>query len=415
MHYWKGTRWWIIGTIFIATTINYIDRQALSVAAPFIKEDLGITNEQYGWIVSSFLLSYAIMQVLSGSIVDRIGIKNGFSFAVVWWSVASVAHALGRGFYSFVGLRFLLGVGEAANFPTAMKAIARWFPEKERTKATGILNMGPGLGAVIAPPLMAFLIYSVGWRMAFVITGLIGFLWLFLWQKVYYEPEVHPKLSPEERTQLPKIQETLISEKLDWKSYLSNRELWGLSLARFVSDGSFYFFIFWLPSFLVDMKGFDLKAIGLFAWIPFLAADIGSVAGGWSGSWLMNRGMSLDASRKLIMWIGAIFVLPVLLCLYTDSATASIAFISLALFSTQFKQSSMFTLPVDMFRAKDVGTIWGITGSAGSFGAMLFTPVIGWLIDNISYVPVFVIVSLLHILSVMIIHIFIPSITSPDK
>ncbi len=409
MRYWKGTRWWIIGTIFIATTINYIDRQALSVAAPFIKDDIGISNEQYGWIVSAFLLSYAIMQALSGSFIDKIGIKKGFSFAVVWWSIASIGHAFGKGFASFVGLRFLLGIGEAANYPAAMKAISKWFPENERSKATGILNMGPGLGAVIAPPLMAYLIYSVGWRMAFVITGLFGFVWLILWLFVYADPKEHKKMSPEEKQIIPS-QSDGEKSNINWRYIFSSREVWGLSLARFVSDGSFYFFIFWLPSFLVDMKGFDLKAIGMFAWIPFLAADIGSLAGGWSGSALINRGMSLDKSRKVIMWIGAIFIVPVLLCLFTESAMLSIALISLALFSTQFKQSSMFTLPVDIFKSKDVGTIWGITGSAGSFGAMLFTPVIGWLIDNMSYSPVFVIVAFLHIVSVIIIHLFIPKI-----
>ena len=408
---WKGTRWWIIGTIFIATTINYIDRQALSVAAPFIKDDLSITNEQYGWIVSAFLFSYAIMQFVSGNIVDKIGIKKGFSIAVVWWSIASMAHALGKGFASFVGLRFLLGIGEAANFPTAMKAISEWFPEKERTKATGILNMGPGLGAIIAPPLMAFLIYQWGWRAAFVITGAIGFLWLFLWQYIYHSPKDHPNLSDEERKLLIIPEEDIDkSQKLAWMDYFKYREVWGIALSRFVSDGAFYFFIFWLPSYLVDVKSFNLFQIGVFSWIPFLAADIGSIAGGWTGSRLMDNGVSLDRSRKIVMWIGAIMVVPILLCIYTDSAFWAIAFISLALFSTQFKQSSLFTLPVDIFDSKNAASVWGISGSAGSFGAMLFTPVIGWLVDNISYSPVIVSVAFLHIISVVIIMIFIPRI-----
>jgi len=404
-------RWWIIGTIFIATTINYIDRQALSVAAPYIKKDLLISNEQYGWIVSAFLLAYAIMQFVSGNFIDRIGIKKGFSIAVVWWSIASIAHAVGKGFMSFVGLRFLLGIGEAANFPAAMKAISKWFPEEERTKATGILNMGPGLGAIIAPPIMAFLIYQFGWRMAFVITGLFGFVWLIIWQVVYHDPQFHPKLGDNEKQLLNEINdENENYKKLPWTEYLKYREVWGVALSRFVSDGAFYFFIFWLPSYLVDVKGFDLLQIGLFSWIPFLAADIGSIAGGWTGSKLMANGLSLDQSRKRVMWIGAIFVVPVLMCLFVESPMWAIFFISIALFSTQFKQSSLFTIPVDLFDNKNAASVWGISGSAGSFGAMLFTPVIGWLVDNISYSPVFVIVAFLHIFSVLIIHIFIPEI-----
>lgn len=411
MKKWKGTRWWIIITIFIATTINYIDRQALSVAAPYIKNDLSISNEQYGWIVSAFLLSYAIMQFVSGNIIDKIGVKKGFSFAVIWWSIASIAHAFGKGFASLAGLRFLLGIGEAANFPTAMKAISRWFPDEEKTKATGILNMGPGLGAVIAPPLMAFLIYAVGWRMAFVVTGLFGFFWLILWQYIYHEPEDHPRLSTDEKILLDHIaQDSEGQEKLHWTSYFKYKEVWGVALSRFVSDGSFYFFIFWLPSYLVDVKEFNLMQIGLFAWIPFLAADIGSLAGGWTGASLMKNGMSLDRSRKIVMWIGALFVIPVLLCLFVNSPMWAIFFISLALFATQFKQSSLFTIPVDLFDSQNAASVWGISGSAGSFGAMLFTPVIGWLIDNISYSPVFVIVSFLHIISVLLIHAFIPKI-----
>ena len=403
----NNLRWWIVITLFIATTINYIDRQALSVAAPVIKEDLGLSNEQYGWIVSSFLLAYAIMQFLSGRIIDRIGSKKGFSLAVVWWSIANMLHGLSKGFYSLAGFRFLLGIGEAANYPTSMKVISEWIPDHEKSKAVGILNMGPGLGAILAPPLMAWLILSFGWKMAFIITGAIGFIWLFWWRWIYAQPTSHPRLSEQERALIP-IQKVI--PKKPWNHYLKHRSLWALALSRFVSDGSFYFFIFWLPSYLADVKSFDLMQIGLFAWIPFLAADIGSFFGGWTGGKLINRGMSIDRSRKLIIWLGAIFVLPVLLCLYVESAFGAIVLISWALFSTQFKQSSLFTLPIDIFPSKDAASIWGITGSAGSFGAMLFTPIIGWMIDSMSYSPVFIIVSLLHIISAVIISLMIPKI-----
>jgi len=407
----KNLRWWIAGTIFLATTINYIDRQALSVAAPVIREDLGLSNEQYGWIVSAFLLAYAIMQIVSGRLIDRLGTKKGFSLAVIWWSIANMLHAFGKGMMSLGIFRFLLGFGEAGNYPAAMKAISEWFPKEERTQAVGILNMGPGLGAIIAPPLMAFLILTIGWKSAFVVTGLFGFVWLILWHRIYYTPENHPQITEEELNIIKNGQDNDDdTEQLPWLSYFKYKEVWGLALSRFVSDGAFYFFVFWLPSWLADAKGFSLIEIGMFAWIPFLLSDIGSFAGGWTGSKLMDNGWSLDKARKWIIWIGAILVVPVLGCLYIESPYWAIALISFSLFATQFKQASLFTLPIDLFPKKDAASVWGISGSAGSFGAMLFTPLIGYLVDTISYSPVFVIVAFLHIISAIIVMIFIPKI-----
>ncbi len=407
----NNLRWYIIGTIFLATTINYIDRQALSVAAPVIKKDLGLSNEQYGWVVSAFLLAYAITQLVAGIFIDKKGTKKGFSIAVIWWSIANMLHAFSKGVFSLGAFRFLLGIGEAGNYPAAMKAISEWFPKKERSKAVGILNMGPGMGAIIAPPLMAWLILSFGWKIAFVITGAIGFLWLFLWQKIYDVPQRHPKISEEELSYISKEKENTIKlAKTPWLDYFKHKEVWGVALSRFVSDSVFYFFVFWLPSYLADEKGFSLVEIGLFAWIPFVLSDIGSFLGGWTGTALIKKGLSINASRKWIIWIGAILVLPILGCLYISSPYWAIGLISFALFATQFKQSALFTLPIDLFPEKDAASVWGISGSAGSFGAMLFTPFIGWLVDEISYAPVFVIVSLLHIVSAIIVMVLIPRI-----
>ncbi|MDB4293669.1 MFS transporter, partial [Maribacter sp.] len=270
-------------------------------------------------------------------------------------------------------------------------------------------------GAIIAPPLMAWLITDFGWKMAFVVTGAIGFFWLLLWQKVYYEPERHPRITAEELAFIRKGQEedTQI-QKLPWLHYFRYKEVWGLTLSRFVSDGAFYFFVFWLPSWLADVKGFSLLEIGMFAWIPFLLSDIGSFVGGWTGGALIKKGLSLDASRKWVIWVGAILVIPVLGCLYIESPYWAIALISFSLFATQFKQSSLFTLPIDLFGKKDAASVWGISGSAGSFGAMLFTPIIGWLVDTISYAPVFVIVAFLHCISAILVVVFIPKIKVLD-
>ena len=403
-------RWWIVGTVFLATTINYIDRQALSVAAPTIRADLNLSNEDYGWIVSAFLLAYAIMQFLSGRAIDKVGTKKGFSIAVIWWSIANMLHAFSKGFASLASFRFLLGIGEAANYPAAMKAISEWFPDDEKSKAVGILNMGPGLGAIIAPPLMAWLILSFGWQMAFVMTGAIGFLWLIVWRWIYHSPKDHPLITNEELAIIPEV----VNEEphqTSWWTYFEYKETWAVALSRFVSDGVFYFFVFWLPNYLSDEKGFNLAEIGMFAWIPFLASDIGSFVGGWCGAKLIDNGYSIGASRKIIMWIGAILVLPILACVYIEDAMLAIALISFALFSTQFKQSSLFTLPIDLFESKDAASVWGISGSAGSFGAMLFTPMIGWMVDHMSYEPVFVIIAFLHILSALIITLMIPKVS----
>ena len=411
----KGLRWGIALTIFAATTINYIDRQALSVAAPVIKEDLSLNNEEYSWIVTAFLFAYALMQVLSGSLIDRIGTKKGFSLAVVWWSIANMLHALSTGLMSLGIMRFLLGIGEAANYPAAMKAISEWFPSHEKSKAVGILNMGPGLGAVIAPPLMVALMLYIGWKAAFVVTGALGFIWLILWRKQYYKPEEHPRITKEELQLIQQDQESSeAGERKKWWEYFQYKEVWGLTLSRFVSDGAFYFFVFWLPSYLMEDREMNLVEIGLFAWIPFLMADAGSIVGGWTGAWFIDKGDSLDRSRKKVIWIGAVCVIPVLFCLYVESAYAAIALISFALFSTQFKQSSLFTLPIDLFSEKEAAYVWGMSGSAGSFGAMLFTPLIGWMVENISYTPVFVSVAFLHVLSAVIVMIFIPQIRRLD-
>lgn len=416
MKFKKNLRWYIVGTIFLATTINYIDRQALSVAAPVIKEDLGLSNEQYGWIVSAFLLAYAIMQLVSGVVIDKIGTKKGFSLAVVWWSIANMLHAFGNSMTSLGLFRFLLGIGEAGNYPAAMKAISEWFPKKEKSKAVGILNMGPGMGAIIAPPLMAWLILTFGWKLAFVITGALGFVWLILWKWIYYSPDKHPKISKEELAYIQEGERKVVtSKKTPWLNYFRYKQVWGIALSRFVSDGVFYFFVFWLPSWLTDAKGFSLTDIALFAWIPFVLADLGSFVGGWYSSYLIRKKVSLDSSRKRVIWIGALLVIPILGCLYIESAYWAIALISFALFATQFKQASLFTLPIDLFSKKDAASVWGISGSAGSFGAMLFTPLIGWLVDTISYSPVFVIVAFLHVLSALIVMAFIPKIQPVKK
>lgn len=405
-------RWRIALMLCAITTINYLDRQALSVAAPVLMDEFKISNTQYGWIGSAFLFAYAMGQLLTGPLIDRLGTKKGFNLAVVVWSIAGILHALSRGFWSLFSLRALLGLGEAANFPAALKAIAEWFPRAERSMAVGILTVGPGLGAVLAPPFLGFLIYYVGWQAAFIVPGLLGFIWVWVWRRMYHLPDVHPRLSRRELDLILEGREEpavgTVPRKLT--DFLRYREIWGLMLSRFVSDGAFYFFVFWLPAYLASQRGFNIIEIGLFAWIPFLAADLGSLAGGWAGQSMIRRGMSLNAARKWVIWVGALMVPLALPAVTTESTSMAIALIAGAMFAIQVKASSLFALPADLFPARDVATVWGLYGAVGSFGAMAFNALVGWTIDQYSYFPVFVAVAVMHIVSAVLINIFVPRI-----
>lgn len=404
-------RWKVAFLIFLATTINYVDRQTLSVAAPAITEEFGLSAQQYGNVVSAFLLAYAIMQAISGRLIDWIGVRKGFSIAIVWWSIANMLHALSVGARSLMGFRVLLGVGEAANYPAAVKAIAKWFPRSERSMAVGILNAGPGLGSLIAPPLIAWLIIQYGWRGAFIVTGAVGFLWLFAWLRVYHDLEDHPRVSAAERSYILSGQDASSSETpSSWLELLRYREVWGVALARFVGDGAFYFIVFWLPKYLSDERGFSIAQIGLFAWIPFLASDIGSLYGGWQGKRWIDGGRSVNQSRKLAIWIGAVGVSVVAAAYWAPSAYGALAFIAVAMFFTQFKSSSLFALPADLFHARNVAAVWGLSGAAGSFGGMLFQQVVGYMVDNVSYAPVFVLAGTVHVVSALIITTMVPKV-----
>jgi MFS transporter, ACS family, hexuronate transporter len=416
----RNFRWYIIGLIFLATTINYIDRQAISVAAPTLKKEFSMSDLDYSFITSAFLFAYAIMQVLTGRLIDSVGTKRGFSWGIVWWSIANMLHALGQGVMGFASLRFLLGLGEATNYPAAIKAIGEWFPKSERSTAVGILNMGPGFGAVLAPPFVAWLIISSGWRGAFIITGLLGLLWLIAWRKYYSSPEESKYLSAHEKelilTNRADNIENTTQNRPSWLQYFSFRQTWGLALARFTGDGVFYFFTFWLPTFLAKEKGFTLSKIGAFAWLPFLAADLGSYLGGWLGTYLINKGYSLDVARKRVMWLGAVGVVPIFFCQYIESAWGAIALISWAMFWHQVKASAVFALPIDLFSTQNGAFAWGITGSAGSFGAMLFMPIVGLILSTTqSFSMVFSVVSVLNVISALFVIWLIPKVKSIDK
>jgi ACS family hexuronate transporter-like MFS transporter len=410
-----GVRWWIAILLCLITTINYVDRQALAVAAPVILEKFGLSNTEFGLISSAFLFAYAIGQLFIGPVVDRLGTKRSFRFAVIAWSIAGILHIFARGFWGFFNFRILLGFTEAMNFPAAVKAVAEWFPKAERSLAVGIVTVGPGLGALISPPLLVWLITSFSWKAAFIVPGIAGFLWLWIWQRLYSLPENHPRISDAERSLILADRESSEITTEDpgnrgFMVFLRYREVWGLMLSRFVSDGAFYFFAAWIPLYLTQERGFNLKQIAFSAMLPFLAADLGSLFGGWLGVRLIRRGLSVNASRKLIIWAGALLVPFALPAATVDSPYLAIGFICIALFAIQMKASSLFTVPADLFESRDVATTWGMFGAAGSFGGMLFVAAAGYVSEHYSYAPIFAAVGIMHILSAAILMYFIPEI-----
>ena len=403
-------RWKVSIFLLLITTINYIDRLTFSILAPIINEEFGFSNIDYGNLSAAFLFAYAFGQLFGGKLIDILGSKRALTLAVALWSIAGILHAFGQGFRTFFLFRVLLGVGEAANFPAANKAIAEWFPSNERSLAVGIVTAGPGLGSILAPPIVAALAVTLSWQWAFIITGLIGFVWLWFWHRTYYAPQDHPNLPEAERpvTFSGEAKEDQPAES--WTAILLYRETWGLILSRFFADGAFYFLIFWLPLYLSTERGMDIRSIGMFAWIPFVAADLGSLLGGWTGKKLIDRGMSLNAARKVVIWVGALLALAIIPAANTESTTMFIFLVCISLFAIQFKSSNLFTLPADMFASKEVATIWGVFGAAGSLGGALFQTQVGMLIDTFSYHPVFLAVASMHVISALAVMIFIPKV-----
>ena len=405
-----AVRWRIAILLAVITTINYIDRSVFGVVAPMIREQFDIGDADYGLITSGFLLGYGIGQLISGPLIDRLGTKRAFSLAAVFWSVATILHALGRGLWSFFALRILLGLAEAANFPAASKAVAQWFPANERSTAVAIFMLGAGLGAIITPPLTVWTLQTLGWQWAFIIPGSLGLLWVFLWQRWYHLPETHPTIEPTEKALILEQRSNQQSQG-SWTALLSYREFWGILIARVVSDFPFYFFLFWLPQYLIDVRGFDLRAIAMFAWLPWVAADLGALTGGSLSSALVTRGYTINRARKTVIWLGAVLVaLAVIPAYYTASSALALALICFGLFAIQVKGSVFFTLPTDLFPADRVATVWGVFGAVGSLGGSLLGLLAGYLIQEAGYESVFLMIASLHLISALLLQVFVPKI-----
>jgi MFS transporter, ACS family, hexuronate transporter len=404
-----GLRWRIIGTCFLATTINYLDRQCLSVAAPTISRQFHLSNADYSSIVTSFLIAYTIMQAVSGRIIDQLGTRAGMAWSVLWWSAAAMLHAFANGLWSLRIFRFLLGMGEAGNWPAATKAVSEWFPARERGLAVAIFDSGSSLGGMIAPPAVAWIIVHYGWRPAFLVTGALGFLWVALWLRFYRRPEDHPRVSK------PELQMILAGRAPDagvrsvrWLSLLGCREVWGVVLGRLLTDCVWWFYVYWLPKYLTDQRGFSLAQIGMFAWIPFFAVDAGNLGGGWLSGYLLQRGWSLNAARKCVLVLGAFGMLAGLPAGIASSAAVCLALTSVATLSYSAWGTMMLTLPSDLFPGDEVASVSGLSGAGAGLGGIVFTWITGIVVDRHSYQPMFAAAGLLPLLALLLVHVMIP-------
>lgn len=400
----NGVRWLIIGMVFFATLINYIDRLTISVLAPLIVEDLQLTNTEFGGIATWFLLAYTISQSLSGKLYDRIGIKKGFTVSIVVWSLAAMSHAFATGLRSLSFFRFVLGLGEAGNWPGAAKTVAVWFPARERAFAMAIFNSGAAIGSIVAPPVIVGLTAYFGhWYETFIVTGALGFIWLIFWWLVYDTPEDHKwltkkefKLIREDDKNSDAISPKETEEKpLGWFQLLTYRQTWAIVLARFLVDPVWWLYITWLPLFLYKVHGFDLKQIGLFAWVPFVAADAGSLFGGWLSGFLIGRGWSVNNARKAVIGFGACLMPAGILAAYTPDSMMALALIGVVLFGFQVWINNVQTLPSDLFPSSAVGSVAGLGGTGAGIGSMIFIFTTGWVVDNYSYTPILVAAGLL--------------------
>lgn len=393
-------RWWMIGMVFAATAINYVDRQCLALLAPQITRELHISNQQYGYIGVALLLSYAISQTLSGRLYDRIGTRKGFSVSIIIWSVAAMAHSMARGVKSFIGCQSVLGLGEAGNWPGAAKASAEWFPIRERALAMAIFNSGAAFGAVIAPPAIIWLNFRYGWQATFVITGVLGFVWLGAWWFVYRKPGEHPWITQEELQlitagqQVPDKGSTAVqasaqtSATPSWLELFRYRQVWAIIVARMLVDPVWWLFVIWLPKYLADARGFNMKAIGASAWVPYLFAGMGSLTGGVLAGRLIKRGWSVNRARKTVIVLAACLMPVGIFVTRVESPTLALAFISLELFAFQTWISNVQTLPSDLFSDRTVASVAGLGGTGAAIGSMIFTFTTGWVVQHLSYTPI---------------------------
>ena len=427
-------RWVICALLFFAATVNYIDRQVIGILKPSLATEFNWSESDYSWIVFAFQTAYALGLLFVGNLMDKFGTKKGFSWSIIVWSIGAMLHAwaipMGVGITALCGLlfgwqasamtlsvsvigfmiaRFVLGIGEAGNFPASIKTVAEWFPKKERALATGIFNSGTNVGALVTPLAVPWIALTWGWYEAFIITGIIGFIWLAFWLIFYRTPEQHPQISKEEYEYIQSDKEAP-QAKIPWRKLLPHRQTWAFAIGKFLTDPIWWVYLFWLPDFLSKKYGLDLKTFGIPIVIIYVIADVGSIGGGWLSSTLIKRGWSINAGRKTAMLICALAVIPIVFASITSNLWVSVLLIGLAAAAHQGWSANIFTTASDMFPKQAVGSVVGIGGMAGAIGGMYMSKVVGWILDATgSYFIIFAIAASAYLVALAVIHFLAPN------
>jgi ACS family hexuronate transporter-like MFS transporter len=396
----KGrVRWWIVWTLFFSTVTNYISRQTFSVLAPLITSQYHLTHTDLSRILGAFQISYAVTWLLGGIFLDAVGTRLGLALAVVFWSVINILTGFASSVFGFAAFRFLLGIGEGFNWPGASKTVAEWFPSQERSLAVAIFDSGSSVGGAVAALVIPLIALAFGWRSAFIFSGALGFVWLLVWLRVYHPLDRHPRVTREESAFIRAGQDVPSTSKergvQRWLKLARNRNVWGIVLGRALTDPIWWFYVFWLPQYLSDARGFSLQRIALFAWMPFIAADIGNFTGGWISGYCIRRGLSVLRAR---LWVCAISCLPILAGIpaaTTHNVYFALGLICFALWGYASWSTMGLTLPSDLFPQDVVATVTGLSGLAAGLVGTLFTLAVGVLVDRFSYGPAFLIAGLM--------------------
>jgi ACS family hexuronate transporter-like MFS transporter len=406
----RALRWWIIGLVMLGAIVNYLTRSTMGVAAPTILKDLGISVKEYSWITSAFQLGI-MLQPACGYVLDTLGLRTGFAMFAVAWSLIAMAHGLVGNWQGFAVLRGFLGLAEGSAQPAGMKTVATWFPARERGFAGGVFNIGASIGSVLAPPLVVWAVLTWNWRAAFVLTGVMGLIWVALWLAFYRSPDQHPALTDEERARIAAGQEAHLTagagQRPSIVSILRQGRFWGIALPRFLADPTWGTLSFWVPLYLSQTRGFDLKQIALFAWMPFVAADLGCLAGPAVAHVLQGRGVSLINARRLAFTLGALLMTGMMFVGKVQSPYAAIALLCLGGFAHQTLSVTVITMASDLFRRDEVATVAGLAGMMGNLGLLLFSLLIGGLVTRIGYDPFFFALGVLDILGAALLWILV--------
>lgn len=407
----RNLRWWIVALICAGTIANYLARNSLGVLAPELKSALHMSTQQYSYVVGAFQLAYTIMQPVAGAFIDRFGLRAGFALFGLAWSAANMMHALAIGWVSLAIYRGILGLFESAAIPSGIKAVAEWFPARERSVAVGWFNAGTSLGALIAPPVVVAVALWADWRTAFIVTGGVGIFWAAAWYIFYRSPDEHPAITPEEKAMIAVEKPKGPVQRAKAKDILRTSRFWVIAVPRFLAEPAWQTFSFWIPLYLASERGMDLKQIALFAWLPFLAADVGGILGGYLSPWLMKRGVSLIPSRVAGVVLGAVLMIaPGCIGLAASPYTA-IALFCIGGFAHQMISGLINTLSADVFAPAEVGTANGFIGQAGWIGGLLFSLLIGQLADTVGYAPLFAVLAVFDLIGAAVLILFIRRLT----